>query len=125
MKRDFEGITGRAQAGISSRGDSGQRLITLTAGHNFAGDHGNITLAWEHGEEDRLDVRQRGYLSGSARIGFYKNPADTEAGTDSNNDGIPDAWEIAQGLDSDCNGNNIIDRCEIAAAPALAAPIMH
>jgi hypothetical protein len=63
MKRDFEGIAGRAQAGISSRGDSGQRLITLTAGHNFAGDRGNITLAWEHGEEDRLDVRQRGYLS--------------------------------------------------------------
>ena len=74
MKRDFEGITGRAQAGISSRGDAGQRLISLTAGHNFADGRGNLTLSWEHGEEDRLDVRQRGYLSGTARVGFYKNP---------------------------------------------------
>ena len=74
MKKDFEGLNGRVQAGISSRGDAGQRLVTLTAGHNFAGDRGNITIAWEHGEEDRLDAHQRGYLSGTARVGFYKNP---------------------------------------------------
>lgn len=90
MKRDFEGINGRAQAGISARGDAGQRLVSLTAGKNFADGRGNFTLSWEHGEEDRLDVRQRGYLSGTARVGFYKNPADTEAGTDSTNDGIFD-----------------------------------
>ena len=74
MKRDFEGISGRGQIGVSSRGDAGQRLFDLTAGHNFAGGRGNITLSWEHGEEDRLDVRQRGYLSGSQRIRFAKNP---------------------------------------------------
>lgn len=89
QKQDFEGVTARVQTGISGRGDAGQRLIALTAGHNFAGGRGNISLAWEHGEEDRLSAHSRGYLDGENKVDFYLNPADTEAGL-TNNDGIPD-----------------------------------
>lgn len=74
QKKDFEGLTGRVQAGLSSRGDAAQRLIAITAGHTFAQGRGNIALAWEHSEEDRLKTSQRKYLSGEDAVGFYLNP---------------------------------------------------
>ena len=89
QKKNFEGLTGRVQAGISSHGDAGQRMIALTAGHNFADGRGNIAMAWEHSEEDRLDSHQRSEYSGENKVGFYLNSADTEK-EGQNNDGIPD-----------------------------------
>ncbi|WP_374526095.1 TonB-dependent receptor plug domain-containing protein [Sphingopyxis sp.] len=89
LKRDFEGLNARAQAGISQRGDSGQRLISVTAGKNFLDGRANLTLAYEYGEDDRLLSQQRSYLSGTRYQGFFPNPADTETGTQTN-DGIPD-----------------------------------
>jgi outer membrane receptor protein involved in Fe transport len=94
QKQDFEGVTARVQTGISGRGDAGQRLVALTAGHNFAGGRGNIAVAWEHGEEDRLSAHSRRYLDGENKVDFYHNPADTEAGLVSN-DGIPDNVPLA------------------------------
>lgn len=90
LKKNFEGITARAQAGISEYGDAGQRLFAITAGKNFAGGRGNIALAYEYGEEDRLELRARKWLTGTERVAFFLNPADTEGGTTNNNDGIPD-----------------------------------
>lgn len=89
QKRDFEGITARVQTGISDQGDAGQRLIAITAGHNFAEGRGNFAIAWEHGEEDRLSQHQRKRYRGTNQVGFYLNPDDTE-GPGENNDGIPD-----------------------------------
>ncbi|WP_231958204.1 TonB-dependent receptor domain-containing protein [Novosphingobium resinovorum] len=89
QKKDFEGVTGRVQTGISKYGDAGQRLISLTAGHNFADGRGNFAVAWEHAEEDRLSSHRRKYLDGENRTGFYLNADDTETGSQ-NNDGIPD-----------------------------------
>ena len=74
QKKNFEGITIRAQNGISEHGDAGQRLIALTAGHNFADGRGNFAIAWEHGEEDRLEASQRSRLRGGNRVGFFLNP---------------------------------------------------
>ena len=74
QKKDFEGVTARVQNGISGRGDAGQRLIALTAGHNFAQGRGNFAIAWEHGEQDRLTQQQRKRYSGTNRTGFYFNP---------------------------------------------------
>ena len=73
LKRDFEGLTGRVQSGISSRGDAGQRLVALTAGHNFADGRGNLTIAWEHGEQDSLTASQRDYLSGTTAAGLFRS----------------------------------------------------
>ncbi len=107
MKRDFEGITARAQAGISEHGDAGQRLFSITAGKNFADGRGNIAIAYEYGSEDRLDSHDRARFSGTNRIGFYRNPNGTsptyvplnniryfdtnrEGGIDIDWDGFPD-----------------------------------
>lgn len=74
LKDDFEGLTARAQAGISQRGDAGQRLIGITAGKNFADGRGNVALTYEYGADDRLQFKDRDYLTGARRAGLYRNP---------------------------------------------------
>ncbi len=54
LKRNFEGILARGQIGISERGDAGSRLGSVTIGRNFAGDRGNIAVAYEFSDQDRL-----------------------------------------------------------------------
>lgn len=76
MKRNFEGLTGRAQAGISTRGDAGQRLLSVTAGRNFADGKGNVALAYEFSSESRLQSRDRSYLRGAEQVRFVINPDD-------------------------------------------------
>src|SRR4029079_12899588 len=85
--------TARGQNGISGRGDAGQRLIAVTAGKNFGQDRGNIAIALEHSEEDRLKYSQRRRESGENYLGFYLNPDDPENFPDyegPNDNGIPD-----------------------------------
>lgn len=93
LKRDFEGLTARAQSGISQFGDAGQRLVTVTAGKNFAGGRGNVAVAYEYGSEDRLEERDRSRLRSPGRTAFYLNPDDPEnqsGYTGDANNGIPD-----------------------------------
>ncbi|MCG7347349.1 TonB-dependent receptor plug domain-containing protein [Sphingomonas sp. ACRSK] len=93
LKKNFEGITARAQAGISEYGDAGKRLFSVTAGKNFADGRGNIAVAYEYGEESRLESRDRKNLRGAALTGFYRNPADPEfqsGYTGGASNGIPD-----------------------------------
>lgn len=59
MKRDFEGLRLRGQAGISQRGDAGNRYIGVTAGKNFADGRGNVTLSYEYSKDDRFSQLQR------------------------------------------------------------------
>lgn len=61
LRRDFEGISIRGQAGISSRGDAGNRLGSIVAGQNFSDGRGNITLAYEYSKADRLKSTRRSY----------------------------------------------------------------
>ncbi|MCD2324411.1 TonB-dependent receptor [Sphingomonas sp. IC-56] len=98
MRQDFDGISARGQAGISERGDAGQRLFALTAGKNFAEGRGNIVLAYEHGEEDRLLNADRRQLSGPGKRTFFLNPDDPENAFDyagPNDNGIPDNVPLA------------------------------
>ncbi len=74
LKQNFEGVSAQAQAGISRYGDSGDRFAAITAGHNFDGGRGNVTLAYEFGDSDRLQTRDRPQYTGSRSIGFYRNP---------------------------------------------------
>lgn len=93
LKKDFDGITASAQAGISQRGDAGQRRFSITAGKNFADGRGNISLAYEYGREDRLETRDRARLSGPEAVGFFLNPDDPEnqgGYTGGASNGIPD-----------------------------------
>ncbi|MBB4839351.1 outer membrane receptor protein involved in Fe transport [Sphingomonas kyeonggiensis] len=115
MKKNFQGISARAQAGISEYGDAGQRMFSITAGKNFADGRGNIAIAYEYGEEDRLDSHDRERYSGTNQVGFYRNPNGTtptyvplndiryfdtarQGGIDLDFDGLPDYFVGANGL---------------------------
>ncbi|MDP1028783.1 TonB-dependent receptor [Sphingomonas sp. KR1UV-12] len=93
LKKDFEGLSARAQAGITEYGDAGKRLIGVTLGKNFASGRGNVALAYEYGEDSRLQARNRRQFTREGLTGFYRNPADPEFQSDYTggaSNGIPD-----------------------------------
>lgn len=77
LKRDFEGLTARAQAGISSRGDAGSQLISVVAGKNFADGRGNVTAAYEYSKSKRLHSSRRGFSGNPDKhFSMVQNPDD-------------------------------------------------
>jgi iron complex outermembrane recepter protein len=61
LKRDFDGVMARGQVGISDKGDAGTKFFSIIAGKNFAGDRGNVTLAYEYNDQDRLSSFDRDF----------------------------------------------------------------
>ena len=112
LKRNFEGLTAKVQAGVSQRNDGGQRLYSVTAGHNFADNRGNIAIAFEHGEEDRLQASDRSYLRGARAVTFLRNPADPEnqpGYTGGVSNGIPDRIPLTDARYADTAREGAID----------------
>lgn len=72
LRDDFEGLTVRAQAGMTDRGDAGSYQLAATYGLNFWGDRGNIVLAGEYTRSDGLQADARDFRL--ARTGSYTNP---------------------------------------------------
>jgi outer membrane receptor protein involved in Fe transport len=90
LRREFEGLRFRAQAGQSSQGDRSSKYLSLTAGRNVADGRGNGVLAVEWNSADALYFRQRESLTGSRRgrrlFALSEDPSDDPGGSD----GIPD-----------------------------------
>ncbi len=76
MKHDLEGIHARAQAGTSEDGGGSKYLETLAVGHNFDDGKGNITLAFEGSNQDRLYFTQRDFTNVGGFTAFVPNPKD-------------------------------------------------
>ncbi|EQB10896.1 TonB-dependent receptor domain-containing protein [Sphingobium lactosutens] len=77
LKRDFDGFKASGQAGISSRGDAGQRYGSLTYGRNFSDGRGNIALSYEFREQDRLSSFNRARTGNPLdTYGIVRNPLD-------------------------------------------------
>lgn len=70
LRRDFDGVAARVQAGISERGDAGNRFASVIAGRNFADGRGNLTLAYEYNADDPLANDDRDYLTLAQRQYF-------------------------------------------------------
>jgi outer membrane receptor protein involved in Fe transport len=85
LKDKFEGLTARAQAGISSKGDRPSQFVSLTGGMNFADGRGNIAANVEFAHNGQLSIRDRDYTK--VRLQFQQVEFDP-AGT--NSDGQPD-----------------------------------
>ncbi len=77
LKRDFDGVSARFQQGISNQGDAANSFASIAAGKNFGGGKGNITLAFEYNEDDRLQNDDRGYLQQGRRQYLIPNDAAT------------------------------------------------
>ena len=77
LKRNFEGLSIRAQGGVSQKGDAGSQLVTVTAGKNFADGRGNVALAYEYGNNDRVTSFARPFTGDPAQtFGLFRDLAD-------------------------------------------------
>jgi iron complex outermembrane recepter protein len=77
LKRNFEGLSARGQVGISSRGDAANQFGSLVFGKNFADDRGNIAVAYEYSNQNRLSSFDRDFTG--SRLGnrqLLRNLAD-------------------------------------------------
>jgi outer membrane receptor protein involved in Fe transport len=54
LKKDYNGVQVRGQAGITEAGFGGNQYMSVLAGHNFAEGRGNITLHGEYAHSDRV-----------------------------------------------------------------------
>lgn len=79
LKRDFEGISLRAQNGISSRGDGNNRVVALTAGTNFSEGRGNVAISLEYNENDPIFYTQREYTGPFSGRRQYQLVQDTSS----------------------------------------------
>ena len=78
LKDDFEGLSARAQGGISSRGDAGRLSVGVVAGTNFAGGRGNVAVSVEYARQDGLRYTDRSFSSGQSD--FIQNPQAAQPG---------------------------------------------
>ncbi|HKR24393.1 MAG TPA: TonB-dependent receptor, partial [Allosphingosinicella sp.] len=95
LRRDFDGLRFRGQAGISDQGDRGQYFAGLTWGMNFAEDRGNVAIALEYTKANALYFTDRPDLTGAydGRCQFNVAEPQGAAGGEtgpSASDGIPD-----------------------------------
>ena len=77
LKRNFEGLIASSQLGISSEGDAGQRIGSVTYGRNFGNGRGNVVLSYEFRELDRVAASARDFTGEPNRaFGLVRNQAD-------------------------------------------------
>ncbi len=89
-KRDFEGLSFRAQAGTSDRGDRDSEFASITWGTNFADNKGNVAVAAEYSNSDALYFTERNSLTGAFSGRSQFNTAEVSSGEPGGSDGIPD-----------------------------------
>ncbi|PKP91815.1 MAG: TonB-dependent receptor [Alphaproteobacteria bacterium HGW-Alphaproteobacteria-14] len=63
LRDDFEGVEARGQYNLDSRGDGGIVDVTLTAGTNFGGDRGNITVSANYADRKAIGTEDRAFSS--------------------------------------------------------------
>ena len=87
LRRDYEGVQLRAQAGITEEGFGGNQYLSAMVGKNFSEGRGNITLHGEYARQSRVfasDVPEF-----RTQDGFFVVDSDT-GGLTGNSDGFPD-----------------------------------
>ncbi len=87
LKRDYDGVQVRGQAGTSEAGFGGNQYISVLAGHNFADGRGNITVHGEYARQDRVFASDIPALR--SQDGLLVVDVDT-GGLTSGSDGYPD-----------------------------------
>lgn len=82
LKKNFEGISVRAQTGVSGEGDGENNFVALTAGMNFAEDRGNVAFAYEYNEDKRVADQDRDFLRPPRSANLYQNQDDLDDSPD-------------------------------------------
>lgn len=98
LRRNFDGIKVRGQAGISEYGDRANQFASVVAGHNFGDGRFNITGHAEYANSDEVFFSDRPYLGAyTGPPGFYTTEITTAPNRNFN--GIPNTsfWDIDNG----------------------------
>ena len=82
LKKRFRGLQLKAQAGISSRGDNGQRKLSALAGTDIAGGRGNIAAFLNYDKSDPVYGRDRAISSQAVLVSNTSRPDLTVFGPD-------------------------------------------
>lgn len=87
LRRDYDGLQLRGQAGVSEAGFGGNQLLSAMFGKNFGGGKGNITVAGEFTHQQRIFASDIPWYR--QNNGFGTVDLDS-AGLPSASDGFPD-----------------------------------
>lgn len=90
LKRNYEGLTLRAQGGTTQRGDRGSYFVSGTWGANFADGRGNIAVSGEYARAEPLYFRDRNDLTGAYTGRCQFNLIEPTGGEPNGTDGIFD-----------------------------------
>lgn len=90
LRRNYEGIRLRGQAGISDKGDRGNYFVSALIGENFADDRGNVVLNLEYAKQNALYFTDRPGLTGAYDGRCQFNAAENPVGEPPEGDGVPD-----------------------------------
>jgi outer membrane receptor protein involved in Fe transport len=78
LKKNFEGLSFRAQTGQSNEGDGTNVFAALTAGMNFGDGRGNVAFAYEYSSDDRVNDQDRSYLRPPKAAYLFQNQDDLD-----------------------------------------------
>ena len=98
LRRDFEGVKVRGQAGTSTYGDRGNKFASIVAGKSLFDSRLNITGHLEYSDSDELFFSDRRYLGAYTGVpGFYTSERTNAPNRNFN--GIPNTafWDIDGG----------------------------
>ncbi|NCU10703.1 MAG: TonB-dependent receptor [Sphingomonadaceae bacterium] len=90
LKRNYDGISLRAQGGTTKQGDRGNYFVSGTFGRNFADGRGNIAIAAEYAKAEPLYFRDRDDLAGAFSGRCQFNVVEPTGGEPNGTDGIFD-----------------------------------
>jgi len=78
LKKNFEGLSVRAQTGTSSESDGTNLFGALTAGMNFSEGRGNVAFAYEYSSDERVNDQDRSYLRPPKAAYLFQNQDDLD-----------------------------------------------
>ena len=99
LKRDFEGLSIRAQNGISDEGDGNNFIVAVTGGTNFSEGRGNVAVSLEYTKNEPIFFSQRDYagaFNGRRQLQLVEDTATSNGGRPETaaGNGIPDTQLI-------------------------------
>jgi len=118
-RRNFEGVTIRAQTGSSGQSDRNASFVSLTAGENFADGRGNVAIALEISKADPLYFSERDSLTGAVSGRSQFNLAEPTAGEPAAGDGVFDNQFFTNIFNATiADGGLLSFSCSAATVPA-------
>ena len=88
LRRNYDGLQLRGQAGVSPRGFGGNQYVSAMYGHNFDDGRGNITLHAEYSNQERVYGSELPWLRS---VDTFATVDIDPGGLPNGSDGIPDA----------------------------------